>query len=104
VRARQGVKGLVDTGEVAAAVQRVEVPGGDWRRGAALRVHTSRGVLALEPLGPAAYSQWLLGLNAALAVCQTRRKEYVLGCPARTIPRNSMFVIGGERGGEPARS
>ena len=90
--------------EVAAVVQRVEAPGGDWARGAALRVHTSRGVLAIEPLGAAAFSQWVLGLNAALAVCQTRRKEYILACPARTIPRNSMFVIGGEQGGARARA
>ena len=47
----------------------------------------------LEPLGPAAYSQWVLGLNAALVACQTRRKDYVYACPAHTIPRNSMFIV-----------
>lgn len=52
-----------------------------------------RGVLALEPLGPSAYSQWVLGLNAALVACQTRRKEYVYSCRAHTIPRNSMFIV-----------
>lgn len=52
-----------------------------------------RGTLLLEPLGPGAYSQWVLGLNAALVACQTRRKEYVYSCPAHTIPRNSMFIV-----------
>lgn len=52
-----------------------------------------RGILSLEPLGPAAYSQWVLGLNAALVACQTRRKDYVYACPAHTIPRNSMFIV-----------
>lgn len=50
---------MMEKGEVAAVVQRVEAPGGDWARGAAMRVHTSRGVLAIEPLGPAAFSQVL---------------------------------------------
>ena len=47
----QGVKGLLEREEVAASVQRVEVPGGNWRPGAAILVYTSRGVLALEPGG-----------------------------------------------------
>ncbi|BDA45839.1 hypothetical protein COCOBI_07-6260 [Coccomyxa sp. Obi] len=89
----QGVKGLLDRGEMCSTVQRVEVPGGNWTPGASITVFTSRGTLLLEPLGPAAYSQWVLGLNAALVACQTRRKEYVYACPAHTIPRNSMFVV-----------
>lgn len=89
----QGMKGLLEREEVSAAVQRVEVPGGNWRFGATLLIYTSRGVLALEPIGPAAYSQWVLGLNAALVACQTRRKDYVYGCAAHLIPRNSMFVV-----------
>ncbi|KAK9904234.1 hypothetical protein WJX75_007362 [Coccomyxa subellipsoidea] len=89
----QGVKGLLDRGEVSATVQRVEVPGGNWAPGASITVYTSRGTLLLEPLGPGAYSQWVLGLNAALVACQTRRKDYVYACPAHTIPRNSMFVV-----------
>ena len=74
----QGVKGLTNREEVSAAVQRVEVPGGNWHYGATILVYTSRGVLALEPIGPAAYSQWVLGLNAALVACETRRKDYVV--------------------------
>lgn len=38
----QGVKGLLDRGEVSAAVQRVEVAGGNWVRGASITVYTSR--------------------------------------------------------------
>jgi hypothetical protein len=87
------MKGLLDREEVSATVQRVEVPGGNWVPGATILVHTSRGVLALEPLGPSVYSQWVLGLNAALVACQTRRKDYVYSCRAHTIPRNSMFVV-----------
>ncbi|CAL8470566.1 g10108 [Coccomyxa elongata] len=93
----QGVKGLLDRGEMCATVQRVEVPGGNWAPGASITVFTSRGTLLLEPLGPAAYSQWVLGLNAALVACQTRRKEYVYACPAHTIPRNSMFIVADAR-------
>lgn len=89
----QGVKGLTNREEVSAAVQRVEVPGGNWHYGATILVYTSRGVLALEPIGPAAYSQWVLGLNAALVACQTRRKDYVYSCAAHLIPRNSMFIV-----------
>jgi hypothetical protein len=66
----QGVKGLLEREEVAAAVQRVEVPGGNWRAGDSILVYTSRGVLALEPPGPAAFSLWALGLNAALVAAQ----------------------------------
>ena len=89
----QGVKGLLDSKEVSATVQRVEVQGGNWHYGAVILIYTSRGVLALEPIGPAAYSLWVLGLNAALVACQTRRKDYVYSCPAHLIPRNSMFVV-----------
>ncbi len=91
----QGVKGLTNREEVSAAVQRVEVPGGNWHYGATLLIYTSKGVLALEPIGPAAYSLWVLGLNAALVACQTRRKEYVYSCAAHLIPRNSMFIVSG---------
>lgn len=91
----QGVKGLTNREEVSATVQRVEVPGGNWHYGATILIFTSRGVLALEPIGPAAYSQWVLGLNAALVACQTRRKDHVYGCAAHLIPRNSMFIVSG---------
>ena len=43
--------------------------------------------------GPPAFSQWVLGLNAALSACAARRRDYVLACPAHLIPRNSMFVV-----------
>jgi hypothetical protein len=91
------VKGLTNREEVSAAVQRVEVPGGNWHYGDALLIYTSKGVLALEPIGPTAYSLWVLGLNAALVACQTRRKDYVYSCAAHLIPRNSMFVVSGSR-------
>ena len=91
----QGVKGLTNREEVSAAVQRVEVPGGNWHYGDTLLIYTSKGVLALEPIGPAAYSLWVLGLNAALVACQTRRKDYVYSCAAHLIPRNSMFIVSG---------
>ena len=66
------MKGLLEREEVSASVQRVEVPGGNWRPGYAILVSTSRGLLALEPPGPAAFSQWALGLNVALAAAQAR--------------------------------
>ena len=91
----QGVKGLTNRAEVSAAVQRVEVPVCYLKPGATILIYTSRGTLALEPIGPAAYSQWVLGLNAALVACQTRRKDYVHGCAAHLIPRNSMFIVSG---------
>ena len=91
----QGVKGLLEREEVAAAVQRVEVPGGNWRPGDSILVYTSRGVLALEPPSPAAFSLWALGLNAALVAAQ------VLLLPCSTmgavLPFLSLFVALGEK-------
>eukprot|EP00884_Botryococcus_braunii_P007336 jgi/Botrbrau1/16603/Bobra.0068s0031.1 len=89
----QGVKGLVDKVEVNAIVQRVEVPAGNWSRGKTMLVHTNKGVLALEPPTAAAFSLWVLGLNAALAISQARRKDLVFACPAHAIPRNAMLVV-----------
>ena len=65
-------------------MQRVEVPGGNWRAGDCLMVYTSRGVLALEPPGPAAFSLWALGLNAALVAAQVPPSHH--GVPLRRFP------------------
>jgi hypothetical protein len=89
----QGVKGLVDKEEVSAIVQRVEIPGGNWSRGKNILVYTNRGVLALEAPSAAAFSLWVLGLNAALTASQSRRQDFIYACPAHAIPRNSMFVV-----------
>lgn len=78
---------------MVAIVQRVEVPAGNWSRGKTMLVHTNRGILALEPPNAAAFSLWVLGLNAALAISQARRKEVIYACPAHAIPRNAMLIV-----------
>ena len=89
----QGVKGLLDSTEVTATVQKVEIGGGAWAAGADIRIFSSLGVLSIQPTSPAAFSLWALGLNAALAVRHSRCKAYLLSRPLHTIPRDGMFLV-----------
>ena len=90
---RQGVKGLLDNTEVTATVQRVEASGGSWAPDADIRIYSSLGVLSIQPVSPMAYALWMLGLNAALVVSQSRCKAYMLSRPLHTIPRDGLFLV-----------
>jgi len=78
---------------VVVPIQRVEAPGGAWAPGTALRLHTPRGVLALEAPDADAHSAWALGLNAGLAAAGARRAGGVLDAAAGSIPRSPLFIV-----------